>query len=513
MFRTNVPVTATDFFNRREELNRLKQLADALSAGAPQWLAVIGRRKVGKTSLLLELRRRVDRKSTAFVVIDTFEEQPLSAAVFYRYALRLVDAVFSAEAGVSLEVMSFSPSAYRKALQSSDRFMKLPPELRGRILELPERASGKNFINEALQLPEEVAEALDMSILVAWDEFQELAGLPKGKKNPEVFHLMRATWQHHNRVAYVISGSAPTMLKDLVLSSASPFFQHFDIMTLGNLPQSDALTLLIDSAPEGRPVPATVAERAATILGDHPFYLQLFGETLTSRLPPYDETSLQSALQDLLFSRTGRLALYFENEFKKLVGKSTFLAAVLNAVCAAPKTLTDISRQIGSPSGATLRYIERLGDAVARNSDGLYRIDDPVFGLWLQWRQPGGTVIPMTLVGDAAEKEVAFGLAKMGFDLVYQSRASRGSFDLLATRGHIQLGVQVKRTALPVRINIGDWKRMEADAERFGWRWVIATVDPKTDALHFLDHQKAIIKRQAVLNQDAEIENLLRWLD
>ena len=48
------------------------------------------------------------------------------------------------------------------------------------------------------------------------------------------------------------------------------------------------------------------------------------------------------------------------------------------------------------------------------------------------------------------ERVVAEHLARSGFELVYQSRGSRGAFDLLATRGAQQLGVQVKRSPLPL---------------------------------------------------------------
>ena len=41
----------------------------------------------------------------------------------------------------------------------------------------------------------------------------------------------------------------------------------------------------------------------------------------------------------------------------------------------------------------------------------------------------------MSVVGDVAEQAVARFLAALGFDLVYQSRASRGAFDILALRG------------------------------------------------------------------------------
>lgn len=45
-----------------------------------------------------------------------------------------------------------------------------------------------------------------------------------------------------------------------------------------------------------------------------------------------------------------------------------------------------------------------------------------------------------------------------------RSSPSRGAFDLLATRGATQLGVQVKRSPLPLRFAAPEWKRMAADA-------------------------------------------------
>lgn len=84
----------------------------------------------------------------------------------------------------------------------------------------------------------------------------------------------------------------------------------------------------------------------------------------------------------------------------------------------------------------------------------------------------------MGILGDEGEREVAARLAAMGFDLVYQSRASRGAFDLLATRGAAQLGVQVKRSPLPLRFTRARWIRMEAEAARLGWVWVVAAEDP-----------------------------------
>lgn len=53
-------------------------------------------------------------------------------------------------------------------------------------------------------------------------------------------------------------------------------------------------------------------------------------------------------------------------------------------------------------------------------------LDDPPFAAWVRRRAPGGTVVPMSVAGDEAELAVARAMSAMGFDLVYQSRGSRG---------------------------------------------------------------------------------------
>lgn len=102
-------------------------------------------------------------------------------------------------------------------------------------------------------------------------------------------------------------------------------------------------------------------------------------------------------------------------------------------------------------------------------------------------------------------------LAALGFDLVYQSRPSRGAFDLMAVRGGRQLGIQVKRAArLPLRFSPAAWARMEADADRFHWRWAVVWVD-RDDTVRVLDPARARHGREVRLGADAIIDNVLRW--
>lgn len=508
MFQTNVPVTADAFRDRATQLARLAELVKRLETGHPTWLAILGPRKMGKSSLIWEAARRHEGGRVDVVIADVMESQPVSMDFFRLLAARLLDAAFGAELGARLERLLALPARFRDALDASVTFRQLPSDIRVRVLALPESRVDADMARFIADLPEQIATSLGRRVLVAIDEFQELAAL-SGPHGFDPFPLLRATWQRHTRTAYVISGSSRSMLTELVSSEASPFFQHFDLMDLPPFSREDSIDLLVSASPAGRRINPELAARVYDAVGGHPFYLQLCGEAVTAFPPPYDEAVVKQALQGLLFARTGRLALYFEGEFQRAVGRSTLLAATLSAAATGPLRIADLAERIRAPSGETVRYVERLGDLVERQPDGRYAVPDSVFAAWLRWRSPQGAAVPMRVLGDEAELAVAEQLAELGFDLVYQSRGSRGAFDLLATRGILQLGVQVKRATMPLTFPKRQWDRMAADARKWRWRWTIAVVDG-ANRVTFLDPARTRGRR---LTEKARIESLPAWLD
>ena len=74
------------------------------------------------------------------------------------------------------------------------------------------------------------------------------------------------------------------------------------------------------------------------------------------------------------------------------------------------------------------------------------------------------------------------------------------------------MGLQVKRSPPPLRFGKREWKRMDADAARWGRHWVVASVSPD-GAVTILDPDRARHGREIRLGADAAIDNVLRWLD
>ncbi|MDP2272511.1 MAG: ATP-binding protein [Archangium sp.] len=514
MFSASTPTSPEGFFNRARELARLEDAVDKLQRGAPKWLCLVGPRKVGKTSLLREAERRTRARARApgFVVVDVFETLPVSLEVFRHLAVQAIEVLLSRDAGRSLAAEFDVPAAWRAALVQSNRFRGLPSALQTTLGELPTTPLEGPGLTAVLNLPERLAEALGAHLVVALDEFQELAALSGVRGGPDVMSLLRSVWQRHRRTTYVVSGSARSTLLELATSQGSPFFQHFEVMEVEAFDETHAVELLVHASRDtSQRIDEALARRIFKVVGGSPFYLQIIGEAVTEEQGTVD-ARLRGALQRALFSETGRLSLYFLNEFQRLVGRATTLAATLNALAPGPRTLTGVAKSIGGASAAAAGYLQRLGDAVMRNAEGQWQLTDATFALWLQWRQPGGTVLPMKLVGDEAELAVAQALAHLGFELVYQSRGSRGAFDLLATRGARILAVQVKRSPLPLRFTKAAWGRMEADAERYGWQWLIAQVSPD-GVVQLLDPSKATRRAGVSLSEATVMERPLDWLE
>jgi len=83
---------------------------------------------------------------------------------------------------------------------------------------------------------------------------------------------------------------------------------------------------------------------------------------------------------------------------------------------------------------------------------------------------------------------------------------------LLGVRAGIQVGIQVKRGALPVRFSKSAWARLASDARRFGWRWLVAVVTPASQVC-FFDPTRARVGAAVTLTENLALDNVLRWLE
>lgn len=231
-FQYGTLVDKENFVNRVEERKQLKEL---LGSGINVML--ISPRRWGKSSLVKvamdELMHQDKHIRVCF--IDAFSIK--TEAEFYRAFAR--------------EVITCAASTLQKRLEDIKQFLKaISPSITLKSdssdtlsfdlkFELEERD-----VMEILNLPERIAAAKGIQIIVCIDEFQQLALLP-GYKNME--GKMRSVWQQQQRVAYCLYGSKRHMMMEIFNNSSNPFYRFGQVLFLQKIKKEEWIPFITNA--------------------------------------------------------------------------------------------------------------------------------------------------------------------------------------------------------------------------------------------------------------------------
>jgi len=522
-FETARPVTGSAFFDRQQELQTLLKSAQDLLQGKQSYYAIIGFRKIGKSSLLWEFERHLP-ESTLSLHLDCWEIRLNPYAFFHEFVKQLVNSYLIKSGDVEKvgyvdrlaslsQGLDFSLTLARLQLLGLESLNRAATALR--LLERQEYSY--ELFDTIIDLPQTLAEETNRKCVVIIDEFQELKSLERFKVVKEhvgdLFAFLRGHWQRHDRVNYVVGGSKITLLRNLLLDANAPFFQHFRLLDLQPFSRQEAVALLSTFIPEeGKTISPVLCHQIVDLVGTNPFYLQVVGEELCTEEPTEEITplTLKIVLQKTLFDNTGRLNLYFQRLLSDIIGKSSSLESILFALIE-DKRITDIAQTIHVDSGTASNWLGRLlrEDIVIKQEDGTYTIPDPGFRLWLKSRSDIQTVLPPLVLGSETEKLVARQLMAQGIRLVYHAQASRGSFDLLALMNGEAIGLQCKKADLPYYLPQQEYEAMQAWAQKLGWMPILALNVQSEIRFYKLDDLQATERHYRVDNQTPSFKSLL----
>lgn len=125
---------------------------------------------------------------------------------------------------------------------------------------------------DILQLPEILAEALDIKIIVCISEFQQLANLPEYK---DMEGKMRSAWQQQESVTYCLYGSKRHMMLDIFNNSNSPFYRFGQLLFLNKIPKEEWMSFIVDTFEKsGKHISDEFASRICDTTECHSWYLQ-----------------------------------------------------------------------------------------------------------------------------------------------------------------------------------------------------------------------------------------------
>jgi hypothetical protein len=502
IFQTAGPVFGSDFWGRSDELRTLLAAVDALPKGVRRLYCVLGPRKIGKTSLLAELARQIASRSGMISCRIDLYDAATPARFFVRLVLALVDAVLLfRQAGSPLSGLADDETALTVAASRVHALgvRSMIEALEGALAILRGARGHGRFFSSLLDFPEALARETKLSPVVMLDEFQEVLrfdGFKEVKSSVgELTKTLRARWQTHSRVLYLVSGSEMSLLESMISSPAAPLFGHLAPLRIGPFPADRARAFLVQKFSESATKLAPeMIDRLVELTGGHPFYLQVLGEDLCLRADPHGEITeaiFKESVEECLLSQTGRLQLHFNGTLERAIGRSTTFERVLVSLASGRATVTEIAEDTHQRTGAVSTALKALAerDLVGKKESGGWALLDSTFGSWLAGtRSSIRALAGPWLLGDETERKVAELVAREGFRLVYRSMHSRGAFDLLALFDVRPIGLQVKRTlAMPYYLPSAERTRMRAWGKKLGWRPVLAVHDAEADRVYYFD--------------------------
>lgn len=356
------------FVNRVEERKQLKEL---LGSGINVML--ISPRRWGKSSLVKVAMDELmhEDKRTKVCFIDAFSIK--TEAEFYRTFAK--------------EVISCTSSTLEKRLDDIKQFLKgISPSITLKSDATDSLSFDLKFdlkeedILDILDLPERIASAKNIRLIVCIDEFQQLALLP-GYKSME--GKMRSVWQKQSCTTYCFYGSKRHMMMDIFNNSANPFYRFGQVLFLSKIKKEEWIPFIVDAFRKtDKRITEMQANRLCDVVKCHSWYLQQLCYFIWSGTV-YEVTDeiVQRRIRQLVDTNMPM----FMNDMENLTAAQTaMLRAIADGECQLNAMEVVKKYELGSAQTITRNkkmLVER--DFIEKDGKG-FSFSDPVFELWFR---------------------------------------------------------------------------------------------------------------------------------
>ncbi|MCL2097295.1 MAG: ATPase [Bacteroidales bacterium] len=356
-----------NFTDRKDETKRLERNFKSLVN-----TTIISPRRWGKTSLVENVveKIRTENKDIKVCVLDIFNVRDENE--FYEHfakgilkgtSNRWEEMAENAKAFLShlLPKITFSPDAHAEISFGVNW---------GALQKSPD---------EILDLPQTIAKAKNIKVIVCIDEFQSIGDF---SESLAFQRKLRSHWQHHHNVAYCLYGSKRTMLLDIFSNASMPFYKFGDIMFLEKISNKNWGEFIKKRFEDtGKKITIDQAEYLAQLVDNHSYYVQQLAQQSWLRTKTScSKTIIDESLQSI----KNQLSLLFVGQIETMTATQiNFLKAVLDGETAFSSQENLQKYRLGS--SANLKNIKNalISREIIDISANKVEILDPIFKLWL----------------------------------------------------------------------------------------------------------------------------------
>jgi len=386
------PVPPAVLIDRDEIVNKL--VKDISNSRIHPSFALLGYRRIGKTSVLLKVKEELEKRELVVVYFDVKERATDPEGFLRDLEEELLEAYSNHLGGfqkVALKASGLPKAIAQKVIDLVSSVESIGVELspNGTIMskiklgDKGEEDFAKLF-RSVFKTADVIAERAKKRVVLIFDEFQDILRLKEYKGLKNILDLYRGALQKRGNVCHIISGSRVHMLRSIFEEPGSPLFQHFTLETIGDLDESYS-TKLFSSVVENRETGVgkeklrKSGKEAFSLVGGHPYYIILLAEAWDGK------SSLENTFERLIAAPTGSLYIYANYVIAEDLGKATggpMLNKIVRVIAQEGKPIesSEIARKVGKPQNYMQSYLRHLSDydVITRVDRGVYKLVDNV---------------------------------------------------------------------------------------------------------------------------------------
>lgn len=378
------PAIDKEFFDRDA---LMKEMISTLNnPDIKMGFALIGPRRVGKTSIYMELARRLKIYRGIVPVYFSMWELVENSTNEFVYILthKIVEA-YKGILGLKYKIKNailLPVSAIISILKTTDLKIKIFDEIE---IALSRREDKKELIAELIKkaflLPEELAKETNTRCIFIIDEFPSIMELKNGKAlGIGIIKAIRTINETYRYTILNISGSIRKTMETTILSPSSPFYRQFIIKNITPLEERDVHVLLKTNL--RRQISHEVTNHIYSETRGIPFYVQFIGRKLLQmKDKPININKVDDCINEFIQEEGN---LIFTEEFSKISQKERVVLSAMSKYSEC--SISRIAKETQENINAVSRYLGYLMDKglVDKKEKGIYLIQDPMFRKWIE---------------------------------------------------------------------------------------------------------------------------------
>jgi len=378
MYRVGGVVSGSDFVDRAE---LLKELIGELPKNN---FILTGPRRVGKTSLLDELGRRLSGKMIV-VNLDIATVHPLTKSNFLKHLGREILSAYVSSTGKRKLQITLS----MKFEDLMDAIKRLRVDVKDwATVYLAENPDLTDLAKHTFDLAEQLAVDCGQDYLIMLDEVPKLIRMKGSVPYPEDIDFMwtlRGHMHKKQRSHFIITGSAVGLVERLYHPGDAPFHGTFLTRQVSDIDRESA-EKLVRRMKKFVKIDDSLVQRIIDKTGCWPFYLQAFSRAAKEFAE--SKTSRMIKLED--FEEIEKRAMNdLESHFSELQEKLTSELELTILVEMARRNIngaSEVAQALGKPYPAAYSLMQRLvlEGFLKRVEAGKFEFLDHIFKEWLK---------------------------------------------------------------------------------------------------------------------------------